>query len=80
MYDSRALRTFVGIDLAREPVPDGIAVMRFRHRLEQPQLCAGIFIFDKVGRILQRRELRLPEGTIVDATLIAAPNLTAEIP
>lgn len=33
LYDSRAMRAFVGIDPGREPVPDETTVMRFRHLL-----------------------------------------------
>jgi len=42
--------------------------------LEQRQL--GQAIFAEVGRILQERGLRLSAGTIVDATIIAAPSST----
>ncbi len=73
-YDSRAMLTFVGIDLGREPVPDETTVMRFRHLLEEIKL--GAKIFEEVGRVLQRRGLRLSKGTIVDATIIAAPSST----
>src|SRR5499433_945543 len=34
LYDSLAMRRFVGIDLGREPVPDETTVCRFRHLLE----------------------------------------------
>ena len=74
LYDSRAMRSFVGIDLGREPVPDETTVMRFRHLLEEHQL--GSRIFEEVGRVLQGRGLRLSKGTIVDATIIAAPSST----
>jgi IS5 family transposase len=74
LYDSRAMRSFVGIDLGREPVPDETTVMRFRHLLEARQL--GARLFEEVGRVLQRRGLRLSKGTIVDATIIAAPSST----
>jgi len=74
LYDSRAMRSFVGIDLGREPVPDETTVMRFRHLLEAHGL--GQKIFEQVGRILLARGLRLSKGTIVDATIIAAPSST----
>jgi len=64
----------VGLDLGREPVPDETTVMRFRHLLEDHQL--GEKIFEEVGRVLLRRGLRLSKGTIVDATIIAAPSST----
>jgi IS5 family transposase len=31
LYDSRAMRQFVGIDLGREPVPDETTICKFRH-------------------------------------------------
>ena len=74
LYDSLAMRSFVGIDLGREPVPDETTVMRFRHLLEEHQL--GAKIFEAVGRLLQQRGLRLSKGTIVDATIITAPSST----
>jgi len=74
LYDSLAMRSFVGIDLGREPVPDETTVMRFRHLLEKHKL--GERIFEAVGRVLVQRGLRLSKGTIVDATIIAAPSST----
>jgi len=74
LYESSSMRSFVGIDLGREPVPDETTVMRFRHLLEQHQL--GARIFEEVGRVLHTRGLRLSKGTIVDATIIAAPSST----
>ena len=38
LYDSRAMRQFVGIDLGREPVPDETTICKFRHLLEAHQL------------------------------------------
>jgi len=74
LYDSLSMRSFVGIDLGREPVPDETTVMRFRHLLEQHGL--GQRIFEEVGRVLMSRGLRMSKGTIVDATIIAAPSST----
>jgi IS5 family transposase len=74
LYDSASLRAFVGIDLGREPVPDATSLLRFRHLLEKHQL--GEAIFAEVGRLLQAKGLKLSGGTIVDATLIAAPSST----
>ena len=74
LYDSLAMRSFVGIDLGREPVPDETTVMRFRHLLEANKL--GEKMFEEVGRVLMKRGLRLSKGTIVDATIIAAPSST----
>ncbi|KPB66411.1 IS5 family transposase [Pseudomonas amygdali] len=57
VYDSQAIRGFMGIDLGRESAPDATTLLRFRRLLEANQLT----------------RLLLKEGTIVDATLIAAP-------
>lgn len=74
LYDSAALRAFVGIDLSREPVPDATSLLRFRHLLERHEL--GQAIFDTVDQLLRDRGLRRSGGTIVDVTLIAAPSST----
>jgi IS5 family transposase len=74
LYDSASLRVFVGIDLGREPVPDATSLLRFRHLIEKHRL--GEAIFAEVGRLLQAKGLKLSGGTIVDATLIAAPSST----
>ena len=46
LYDSRAMRRFVGIDLGREPVPDETTICKFRHLLEVHRL--GELGFSKV--------------------------------
>jgi IS5 family transposase len=65
LYDSLAMRRFVGIDLGREPVPDETTVCRFRHLLEAHDL--GRRLFDEVQRHLTAKELKIATGTIVDA-------------
>jgi IS5 family transposase len=74
LLDSTALRCFVGIDLGRERVPDGTTLLKFRRRLQQHKL--GEALFAKVGEVLQARGLKVGTGTIVDATIIAAPSST----
>jgi transposase, IS5 family len=74
LYDSQAMRAFVGIDLGREPVPDETTVCRFRHLLEEHDL--GRRLFDQVGRHLAAKGLQVATGTIVDATIINAPSST----
>ena len=74
LLDSAALRRFVGIDLGRERVPDGTTLLKFRRLLENNKL--GEALFAKVGKVLQERGLKVGTGTIVDATIIAAPSST----
>ena len=74
LYDSLAMRGFVGIDLGREPVPDETTVCRFRHLLEAHDL--GRRLFDEVQRHLAAKGLKVATGTIVDATIINAPSST----
>jgi len=74
LYDSQAMRGFVGIDLGREPVPDETTVCRFRHLLEEHDL--GRRLFDEVQRHLAELGLKVATGTIVDATIISAPSST----
>ena len=74
LYDSQALRSFAGIDLSVEAVPDATTLLKFRHLLEAHDLTQKIFA--KVGALLSERKLLMKEGTIVDATIIAAPSST----
>jgi IS5 family transposase len=55
-------------------LPDESTILRFRHRLEKHKL--GEQILRVVNEILIERGLLLKTGTVVDATLIAAPSST----
>ena len=74
LYDSAAIRKFVGIDLGRETAPDATTLLKFRRMLEPHRLTERIFAV--INQQLSKRGLILKEGTIVDATLIAAPGST----
>jgi IS5 family transposase len=74
LYDSEAMRRFAGIDLAADLVPDETTILRFRHLLEQHRLTEQLFA--AVRALLEEKQLLLKSGTIVDATIIAAPPST----
>ena len=74
LYDSLAMRDFVGIDLGREPAPDETTVCKFRHLLEKHDL--GLSLFQEVHRHLESQGLKVSTGTIVDASIINAPSST----
>ena len=74
LYDSASLRSFVGIHLGREPVPDSTSITKFRKLLNDNKL--GEALFARVGKQLQARGIKVNTGTIVDATIIGAPSST----
>lgn len=74
LYDVPVFREFCHIDLGRERVPDATTLLHFRHLLEANHL--GAALFAKVGELLLANGMKLSGGTIVDATLIAAPPST----
>ena len=74
LYDSQAMRGFARIDLAVEAVPDETTILNFRHWLERHDLTKGLF--DDISAMLEERGLLMRQGTIVDATIIAAPSST----
>ena len=74
LYESAVMRAFVGIDLGQEPVPDETTVCKFRHLLEAHHL--GGAMLEAVNVHLESKGLRITTGTIVDATIIAAPSST----
>lgn len=74
LYDSQALRGFAGIDLTVAVVPEATTILNFRHWLEQHELSQALFA--EVSAMLEERGLLMRRGTIVDATIIAAPSST----
>jgi IS5 family transposase len=79
IYDSQAMRGFIGIDLARESVPDATTLLKFRRLLEAHQLTEAIF--REINAHLSERGLLLREGTMADGrstapAIIEAPSST----
>ena len=74
LYDSPALRRFVGVDLGRAPAPHETTILNFRHLLEKHDLCGAML--EAVNHYLEDRGIRIGTGTIVDATIIHAPSST----
>lgn len=74
IYDSYAMRSFLHIDFLKEQVPDATTLLKFRHLIEEQGI--GQQIFTDVNNRLETAGLIMHGGTIVDATLIAAPSST----
>jgi len=74
IYDSQAIRGFIGIDLNRETAPDATTLLKFRRLLEENNLTERIFT--AINTVLAAKGLLLKEGTVVDATIIEAPSST----
>ncbi|WP_246590805.1 IS5 family transposase [Georgfuchsia toluolica] len=72
LYDVAVFREFCRFDPGRERIPDATTLRNFRHLLEQHG--RGAALFAKVGELLLASGMKLSGGTIVDATLIAAPS------
>ena len=72
-FDTPVYRQFAQLEeFAR--LPDESTILRFRHRLEKHKLAEKILAV--VNDLLTQRGLLLKTGTVVDATLIAAPTST----
>lgn len=74
LYDSVAIRNFVGIDLGHEAAPDETTICKFRHLIESRAL--GERLFAVVNKHLCAKGIKVGTGTIMDATIIAAPSST----
>ena len=74
VYDSYAMRSFLGINFLDEQVPDATTLLKFRHLLEQHHI--GEKLFQDVNERLEKAGLIMHGGSIVDATIIAAPSST----
>ena len=73
LYELESMRIFAGLRLSG-PIPDETTILNFRHFLEQKR--RGKKLFETINRHLAEHGLMLKEGTIVDATIIAAPSST----
>ena len=74
IYDSESMRRFARVELGVDDIPDETTILRFRHLLERHQLTEDLFI--EITAHLEEKGLLLKSGTIVDATIIAAPSST----
>src|SRR5258708_1928632 len=74
LYDSVAMRSFVGIDLGVQGAPDETTVCKFRHLLERNKLDKTLL--RAVNDHLHPTRIKIAKGTIVDATIIGAPSST----
>ena len=72
-FDTPVVREFAQLDEFSR-LPDESTILRFRHRLEKHKLAEQIL--RTVNALLAERGLLLRAGTVVDATLIAAPTST----
>lgn len=73
LYEIASLRTFAGLSLT-DAIPDETTILNFRHLLEDNDLAEDIL--KSVNAHLSRKGLLLKRGSIVDATIIAAPSST----
>jgi IS5 family transposase len=74
LYVIQSMRQFAGLTLAKGSLPDETTILNFRHLLERHQLATRKLT--EINMMLSERGLLLKQGTIVDATIIAAPSST----
>ena len=74
LHDVPLYREFSGLDNWTSRLPDESTILRFRHLLEKHKLAAQMLVV--INDMLRDKGLMLRAGTVVDATLIAAPSST----
>ncbi len=74
IYDSYAMRKFMGINFLQEKSPDATTLLKFRRILENSGL--GKAMFESIVRDLESAGQLMRGGSIVDATIINAPSST----
>jgi IS5 family transposase len=74
LHDIPLLRQFAGLDAFEDVMPDESTILRFRHLLEQHELAVAMFA--EINVLLAEKGLSMKRGSVVDATLIAAPSST----
>ena len=74
LHDIPLFCEFAHLDPGVTRIPDESTILRFRHLLEQHNL--GIELLTTINATLIAKGVMLKVGTVVDATLIAAPSST----
>jgi IS5 family transposase len=74
LHDMPVFRDFAKLSAGVARLPDETTILRFRHLLEKHDLATDMLRV--VNDILQAKGLLMKKGTVVDATLIAAPSST----
>jgi len=74
LHDVPLYREFTGLDSWTTRLPDESTILRFRHLLDKHKLAAQMLVV--INDMLRDKGLMLRAGTVVDATLIAAPSST----
>lgn len=74
LHDMPVFREFAKLGDGVSRLPDETTILRFRHLLEKHDLATDMLRV--VNDILQAKGLTMKKGTVVDATLIAAPSST----
>lgn len=74
IYDRNSFQKFLSIDILTESVPDETTICNFRNLLQEHGLFKKILTL--INKHLEQKGLLMKEGTVVDATLIAAPSST----
>lgn len=74
LHDIPLLRAFAGLDATVDAMPDETTMLKFRRRLERHDLAEALLA--EVNALLVERGLMVKQGTMVDATLVAAPTST----
>ena len=74
LHDVPLYCEFARLDAGITRLPDESTILRFRHLLEEHQL--SLQLLATINATLASRGLMLKAGTVVDATLIAAPSST----
>ena len=74
IYDSYAMRKFVGINFLEEDAPDATTLLKFRRLLEEHSI--NKLFFEAINRVMVETGHMLKGGTVVDATIINASPST----
>jgi len=74
IYDSYAMRKFMGINFYEEQVPDATTLLHFRHLIEEHKIAEQLF--NAIKYVIEQSGFMMRGGTIIDASIINAPSST----
>lgn len=72
IYDSYAMRKFMGINFFEEQAPDSTTLLKFRHLIEKNKIAEQFF--EAIKYVIEKSGYMMRGGSIIDATIISAPS------
>jgi len=74
LYDIESMRSFAGLELIVDAIPDETTILNFRRLIEKHEL--SLKLFEEINNYLVDKGIKVSQGSMIDATIVQAPSST----